>query len=341
MSRNDWKRPGVGLVAFMALSGCEPALPTDPPSNYEFDPPEIPPPQDAAAISQQVGLAISEVLTLDPLELFSSYDAERTSLGDTPAAVDGDPDGTCPDYDVALINSTSTPQEFAWDAGDGCDAPSGARFQGNANGGRALNFVDPDDATVQILDAYFLDSSSRIFEPGGVTRFDLSIGMNYTESAPVAALGDRAIRSSIDGSAFWNGNGSGNVWLSTLYSLDLDVDADVFTNGNKRIELDGIVSGLSNSGTLSAIIFNDIEFAIGPLTCQLEPAGNMLVRDNNGYWYEMNFQGSRNVTDDEVNDPECDGIGTFSILDTLLPDPQPTVNPNFTSLSSWGGRPWQ
>jgi hypothetical protein len=169
----------------------------------------------------------------------------------------------------------------------------------------------------------------------------MAIGVDYFEFEPEPATGERFFDSSIGGSVFWNGPGSGGVWLSTRYSLDLDVSAATFANGDKQIRLDGIVSGLTNSGLLDAIIFNNVEFAIGALTCQQEPAGNLLVHDTNGFWYEMNFQGSRDVTDDEATAPDCDGVGSFVILD-VVPDPQQptTVNPNFNSLSSWGGRPW-
>lgn len=339
----------------LAFAACPaPTLPGDPPSGYEFETPPPPPPTDGALIAAQLDTVVLEVLSLDPVELFTSFEGQLT-LGEAPTDVEP-PEGeeNCPQYDLERLNDPAD-GFLAWSANGSCDSDlSTARFQGDGESRRRENFAGDDGEF--IIQELSMGSTSRIFENRDINagpKFELAIGMDYVEAAPVQGSTDIATFADFDGTAFWNGTGSGAVWLSQRYSLDFEVSSQVI-GANKQIFIRGIVSGLQNP-LIDAIIFNDLEMTLATFpdpndpniilsTCQLEPAGSVELRDTNGYWYRLSFQGTRDF--DDVAGDQCDGIGSLVIIndpinnpiDTQTPQP---VTPNFTGLSDWGGRPWR
>ena len=357
MKQRRWH--GASAVVLM-FAGCNAAqLPSDPPSEYEFESPAAPPPQDAAVIAAQLDPILLEVLSLDPVELFTSFEDQRTTLGEAPTDVEP-PEGesNCPQYDMERLAADGV---FAWDSRGTCDpSNNNARFQGSGESFSALNFLEdaaePDGTFINRF--LTVNSTARIFENRNITdgtapRFDISMGMNYTESVPTQGSADLSTDADLDGSVFWNGTGSGAVWLSERYSIDLEVRSEV-QGANQQIFLRGIVSGLQNS-VIDAIIFNDVEMALAtfpdpndPLitlsTCDSEPAGSFEVRDTNGYWYRLSFQGSRDF--DDAAGGNCNGSGDLLIINDPINNPTETqtpqpITPTFTGLSDWGGRPWR
>jgi hypothetical protein len=239
---------------------------------------------------------------------------------------------------------------FAWDSQGSCDPiVSNARFQGAGESFSAFNFIeDPADPASPFINRFLsVGSTARIFEDRSITdgtapRFDIAMGMSYVERVPAQGSLDLSTETDLDGNAFWNGTGSSAVWLQDRYSLDLEVDSDV-VGTNRRASLNGIVSGLQNP-LITAIIFNDVDMTIGAATCLLEPAGSFEVRDTNGFWYRLSFQGSRDF--DDTADANCDGVGNLVIINDPINNPIETqqpqpVTPTFTGLSDWGGRPWR
>lgn len=357
MKQRRWR--GASVVT-LALAACTPAqLPSDPPSDYEFESPPPAPPQDGAVIAAQLNPILLEVLALDPVELFTSFEDQRTTLGEAPTDVEpAEGESNCPQYDMERLADEGI---FAWDSQGTCDpSNNNARFQGSGESFSALNFpedaADPDSAFVNRF--LSVGSTARIFENRTITdgtgpRFDIAMGMNYTERVPTQGSADLRTDTDLDGTVFWNGTGSGAVWLSQRYSIDLEVSSEV-QGANQKIFMRGIVSGLQNP-LIDAIIFNDVEMALAtfpdpndPLitlsTCDSEPAGSFEVRDTNGYWYRLSFQGSRNF--DDAAGGNCNGSGDLLIINDPINNPtetqtSQTVTPTFTGLSDWGGRPWR
>jgi hypothetical protein len=339
----------------LAFAACPaPTLPGDPPSGYEFETPPPPPPTDAALIAAQLDTVLLEVFALDPVELFQSFEGQL-ALGEAPTAVEP-PEGeeNCPQYDIDRLNDPAD-GFLAWSAQGTCDSDlSTARFQGDGESRRRENFLEDaaDPNSAFIIQELSMGSTSRIFEDRAVNagpRFDIAMGMDYVEAVPTQGSTDIGTFANFDGTAFWNGTGSGAVWLSQRYSLDFEVSSQVI-GANKQVFIRGIVSGLQNP-LIDAIIFNDVEMTLATFpdpndpniilsTCQLEPAGSFELRDTNGYWYRLSFQGSRDF-DDEAGG-QCDGSGDLIIInDPFNPQITQPVTPTFTGLSDWGGRPWR
>jgi hypothetical protein len=354
-------RLGLGTsVVALAFAACDGAqLPSDPPSGYEFDPPPVAPVLDSALVAAQIDPVILEVLSLDPVELFTSFEDQRTQLGEAPTDVEP-PEGesNCPQYDMERLADEGV---FAWDSQGSCDpSNNNSRFQGSGESFSAFDFLEDDtDPNSAFINRFLsVGSTARIFEDRNITdgtapRFDIAMNMNYTESVPLQGSLDLSTGADLGGTVFWNGTGSGAVWLSQRYSVDLEVDSET-QGASKQVFLRGIVSGLQNP-LIDAVIFNDVEMALatdidvdnpGTNTCFSEPAGNIQVRDTSGYWYELRFDGSRDF--DDAAGGDCDGNGTFFIINDPINNPlgpqeqTPTiVTPTFTGLSDWVGRPWR
>jgi hypothetical protein len=356
MKQSRWHSASVVLL----LAACNPVqLPSDLPSGYEFESPPPAPPQDAALIAAQLDPILLEVLSLDPVELFTSFEDQRITLGEAPTDVEP-PEGesNCPQYDMERLAADGI---FAWDSQGSCDPSNNdARFQGSGESISVFNFPeDVDNPTGTFINRVLaVNATARIFENRNITdgtgpKFDISMSMDYTESVPTQGASDLSTAAFLRGTVFWDGTGSGAVWLSDRYSLDVEVSSEL-QGANKRIFMRGIVSGLKNS-LIDAISFNNVEMSLATFpdpndpaiilsTCFSEPAGSFEVRDTNGYWYRLSFQGSRNF-DNEAG-ANCDGSGDLLIINDPINNPietqtPQTITPTFTGLSDWGGRPWR
>jgi hypothetical protein len=350
---------GASAVTLL-LAACNPLqLPSDPPSGYEFESPPPVPPQDAALIAAQLDPILLEILSLDPVELFTSFEDQRITLGEAPTDVEP-PEGesNCPQYDMERLADEGV---FAWDSRGTCDpSNNNARFQGSGESISVFNFLedidDPNSAFINRILA--VAATARIFEDRNITdgtgpRFDISMLMEYVEAVPTEGSADLSTSAILSGNVFWNGTGSGAVWLSERYSLDVDIRSEV-QGANKQVFLRGIVSGLQNP-LIDAIKFNDVVMTLATFpdsndpavtlsTCFSEPAGSFEVRDINGYWYLLNFQGSRNF--DSEAGGNCNNSGDLLIINDPINNPIETqtsqpITPTFTGLSDWEGRPWR
>lgn len=324
----------LGGALLAGLGACQPpAFPLDPPSAYDPDIDDTPPPVLSAA---EIGAALPDALeaffVIDPEELFNNYDGVRLQFDDNDPAAEG----ACPRYDLERDDGVQ-----AWSA-DPCTAQSGAVFSDSLESfisPAGTTFTDDDGASFTILADGFIGGTGRIFDPSGA-RFDATGEARFTRFSPDATPGDTISEFDIRGAYFWNGNGSAGTWLPDNYSIDFTVEAvDAPSAQLKSIRINGIVSGLP--GTFNTIIFGDTRNVATndgvTVTCSQEPANSIQVRDANGNWYQMFFQGARNPG--ENNADACDGCGFLQINNNEEFETE-LVCADFSRLLNWGGRPW-
>lgn len=270
----------------LLLLACVQDTPDDPtetdlPTEYVLDEEEAPEP---ALTEAEVELAIQEAL-----ELALSLNAQPVM--DAYQSVMDHAESTCPDYYESEGN-------VYWY--DTCTTSDGTDFSGYAfyqlyedyeSGGALYN----GEAFYGVAEVQTADG--RTFLGGGGASVLVAEAEEYT-----------AYSSSIYGS-FADSESTGDDWLAAGLSPDLDLwSADYWAYGVHYAAVDGGVTGLS--GGVSTVVFAEVALADGWYSCTDELTGSVLVRDEDGGWYDVLFDNSYEEGA-EVDPSECDGCGTI------------------------------
>ncbi len=303
------------------LLACTPA--TDDPT-AKVDEPYAPAPYIVAE-------ADPPVASISASELEGAI-AEALSLG---TAIRGD--AVFPSYfavmegaDEGCPNYYETDGNVYWY--DACTSEDGTEF----NGYSLYYYYDHTDAgdgsfyTGDAMSgvAQVRDADGNAFEAGGAA-YDLKIeGDGFTYWYSVA-----------QGGFSYDGPEAEGTWLEQGLSPDMVQIVYYVPNGEaKAYLLQGSVSGLT--GTFTSAVFDGITmpdptFAGYYEACALEPGGVVSLRDEDGAWYDVLFDG---YTDLQPTTPEglCDGCGEAYYRGEALG----TVCVDFTYLNSWEGAPW-
>jgi hypothetical protein len=122
-------------------------------------------------------------------------------------------------------------------------------------------------------------------------------------------------QSVIQGSYAYDGPETAGTWMSegispnlTLQVLEIPEEAGLGATGRIFTALGG-VSGLQ--GIAGTVVFD--EFQVWPAafgnSCPQEPHGNISVRDDDGLWYDVIFDGVEAWTEESIDESLCDGCG--------------------------------
>jgi hypothetical protein len=141
----------------------------------------------------------------------------------------------------------------------------------------------------------------------------------------------------VDGSFTWSGAGKGGgAWLGGSVQPTLTRTAYLFPEIDGRaMSLEGGLAGLS--GALGTIAFSGLSLFSPEFgnACAGEPSGVVSVRDGDGNWYDVVFDGPE-AWDEPVDAALCDGCGEVWFRGEAVGD----ACASFDSLLAWEETPW-
>lgn len=255
----------------------------------------------------------------DALEVAVSLNASPVLAGYGVAMEAAEPG--CPDY-------YTTDGNTYWF--DQCSTAEGARFDGYGFH-VVYDAYDGGDGNIYDGEAFYgvaqvTDVSGRTFTAGG-SVYSL-VGVNE---------GTTTWQSVVQGSFSWDGPEAEGTWLDGELQPDLTMYA-VGANANEQgraIALDGGIGGFT--GDVSAVVFDSLLLytAAWGSTCATEPGGMVSIRDSEGGWTDVLFDGPAEWG--ATSDPsQCDGCGTA----WYRGEPIGSVCVDMTTLLRWDGAPW-
>lgn len=266
-------------ILLTACGGPEPDLPTP----YIYDE-EAPPAPTVTAADLEVGIAdaVAAAMSIDADPVFAAYDAAMAGRTDVcPATYDDGYGG-----------------RYWYDA---CTTDGGAMFEGYGYDYAGEYYDGTYLATVAYRSSYLAatvtDASGRVFGGAGSvawTRSDGDAGDHYR---------DRYVQ----GSFAWDGPEDDGTWVEAGLSPDLYV-ARYWIDGvdGSYVGLDGGLAPLG--GAFVAASFDGV-VAMSPAFSECdEPAGTIALRDAEGNWFDVLFDGDENGY--AVDPSRCDGCGT-------------------------------
>lgn len=262
------------------------------PTPYEpAPPPDTPPAYDAAAVTAALPSALAVLTSIDPEHLLALYD-EFAARGD----------GACP-----------LPTEYPTDDGSGttqywsadCTTADGTRFvggayrtayQGRDNGDGT--FTDGFSLTPDATDASIIAADGRSLVLTGYLEVGIIRGGTTTEPYSYAYV-------YLDGSVVVDETtAAGDPWVSGRRKGLISLGGYADSYGTRTLD---VTAGLS-LGEGEFLAASTAAFSLAPgLPCATEPVGGFSLRDAEGTWYDVLFDG--NPPDEETPEGVCDGCG--------------------------------
>lgn len=304
------------LLLLACADEAAPPAPADP-LPYLADEEDAPAPSLTAADLEG---ALDEALAVLPLlgaaPVFDAYDAAMVGA-----------ETGCPDWYESEGNTY-------WY--DQCTATDGTRFAGY---GFTYSYDAYDQGDGGLITGDALYGVARVETPEGATfeaggsAYDYRV--DYYEADGVT-ISYTSHTSAIAGAFAWDGAGADATWLGTDLSPDLTLYGVVAPAYDARAYYaDGGLSGLG--GLVDTVVFDELflyDAALGS-ACPTEPGGGVSVRDADGQWTDILFDGPAEwgATSDEST---CDGCGTAWFRGESLGE----VCVDFSSLLGWGDAPW-
>jgi hypothetical protein len=134
----------------------------------------------------------------------------------------------------------------------------------------------------------------------------------------------------------WEGDEFADQWVGQGVDASVAVSAGWYGEASTYILIDGTVGDLE--GAANAAEFADVyrfDAAIGS-SCPGEPSGSIAVRDSEGEWYTVDFDGPA-FSGGTIFPADCDGCGDIWYRGVKVGQ----ACPDFTQLSDWGVEgPW-
>lgn len=274
---------------------------------------EDPPQADFSA--EQITAAILNAMTaakgIHAAPVFDAYQA----------VMDGQ-DGGCPNYYEQDGN------EYWYDY---CTSDAGVTYNGYSFY-YAYDNYDVGDGLIYNGGALYgvaqvTDAAGHTFEAGG----------SAVEVVADAADGSyRMWQSQVQGSFAWDGPGGEGTWLAEGLAPDLIMYAYYLpAYEGHAFFLDGAVSGLG--GDFDVVVFDSATIfdANAGGGCSIEPSGVVSVRDGEGNWYDVLFDGPVEWGGD-FDAAACDGCGSAWFRGEEVGQ----ACLDFSALTDWGTAPW-
>lgn len=287
--------------------------------SYEADP-EPTPTLALADIGMAVEELIDTVLETNASPVLFGYDSVMLSSDDyCPYAYAYD-DFSGPGLDTTL-----------WYGG--CETGSGAVFDGYAFHVVYDEYYVSDgdltyDGTYVFGQLEVIDDQGRTFRAGG-GAYALEAHTGESADTPIELH-----QSIVSGTFSWDGD-EGSSWLSTDLLPDLTLTSYWWPEHDSGyLYLHGGASGLG--GTVDTVVLDELQIADAALGwCDKEPYGQASVRDDDGNWYDVVYDG-QTWDSPALGDGTCDGCGAVYFRGDYLGE----ACSDFSPLVSWENRPW-
>ncbi|MDP6932103.1 MAG: hypothetical protein QGG40_04265 [Myxococcota bacterium] len=307
----------AGIFAFaLTLSGCRNDA-TDTgdvlPGPYIYDDDGLPEPSfDAESVSEAVTATVQTLLTINATPLLQAYHLgmDQSDEG-CPTYYDAD------DLDLWL---------------DDCTAESGASFDGYMY---HAEYEDYEASDGVVSDGEAFAGVARITDSDGYT-FDAS--GTVSELIGVGTNDEDVFQLTVSGSFSWDHPGAESTWLADGLSPDLSLYAAHYDSGGLQgngMYITGGFSGLT--GEVTTVYLDEVLIVDELLgtNCEDEPSGTISVRDQDGYWYDVMFDGPT-FEEFEVDEETCDGCGSAWFRGEYVGD----ACVDFSPWLEWDGTPW-
>ena len=260
--------------------------------------------------------ALDAIFSIDPADFHDTYEAMAASG-----------DGDCPYYYEEYMTAYG---QYYWR--DSCTADEGITFSGYGISYANRDYQDGDYDYA--INAYY-SGAARLTDDGG-QRLDASGYSRYYEYTYVPDA-RTAFYSRIWGEYTWEGDG-GRTWLSSGVTMDLylyGIRYPAYEPAGHYTTLDGSLSGID--GAVTAVNMDSVFIYSESMSsaCPDEPSGTISLRDADGDWYDVEFQGPQ-YWGGEAFPGDCDGCGDAFFRG----EPLGAVCPDFSHLKDWGNRPW-
>lgn len=269
---------------------------------------------DVTTVQDAVDAVFQTLWDFQPQPVLAAYDAAN-------ADADGDCPLVFPDYNVDYGD--------AWYWSEPCTSDAGAAYAGFVYG---VSFTDwaQDGATYtgggMAAAGEVVDADGRVWKGSG-TVYGYAGGTDDGSYLINALI--------MEGTWSWDGD-NGSSWMST----GLEPGFNAYTTwvpavGAGAVYIDGGLFGLE--GELDTVVLDGFALygeGLAP-TCALEPSGTLSVRDVEGHWFDVTFDGPEQL-EDPVNADWCDGCGGAWYEGSYVGE----ICLDFTSLLDWEERPW-
>ncbi len=214
---------------------------------------------------------------------------------------------------------------------DSCTASSGTVFNGYGYGYVYAPFWS---GTYYYSDYAYLYGDAEITTPDGSQFTAAGTAYYYHYDESTYDYGN--IQFYAFGEFGWDAPEAASTWLASGVSSTLTISATDYRLWNAKVVLfDGGISRLQ--GTANAVVFDRLyasDAGYGS-PCEAEPGGMVSVRDDEGEWYDVSFDGA-DYGSDVAFPPECDGCGHVWFRGAYLGD----VCPDLGGLLSWEDWSW-
>jgi len=296
----------------------------DDPDDYVYEQDEVEALLSVADVEQGIEDGLATAMWIDPSIVLDEYGRLISAAEADMVSGEGD----CPYYYDYYLEYYSY---FYWY--DSCTTPDGTAFSGYALG---YDFSGASSPPYAYPHYAYLSGSGAVQSPDGYT---LEIGGSaYDYEYDYYGSYYNYHSGYVVGSFAYDDPRFADTWLAAGLSIDLTISGDDYGDYDvpmNTLTFTGSLSGMT--GDVNTVVFTDttISAAGRGSACDVEPSGTISVRDADGEWYDVNFQGPPYVGA-SVFPPDCDGCGQVYFRGQYLGD----ACPDFRVITTWEGRPW-
>lgn len=309
------------LLVLSLLAGCAPesdgSLPAPPvvPSAWTWDEPvRRGPPLTAAQVEAELPDVLAELAGFHGADVIALY-RSRVELHDPP----------CPYVESTVQTGSETVLSDYW-SGDGCTTDDGAYIDGYAYSRETFGRTLDDGLT---YDGFDFKGEGVVIDPDGATF--MAGGFAFLMEGLSRDGRSRGWQSGVQGSVTWTGEGYDSAWFTGERVAEMVVEAYEL-EGRRSLRAEGGVAGFS--GLIQGFVAWPVALYEAS-ACPQELGGDLWLRDVDGRWYALAFDGATSL-DDALDLDACDGCGRLSLNGEALGE----VCASPEALTSWGDTPW-